>query len=122
MPDLQKTDSVGIFLDDGELIRRCLISTCEVLPEAWTGDALGRVSLTKWAEWSFVCVTGLISSAGKVFEAGLRLFLLLTDSNWALTSLHSLPINTTCPKPSTDLPVACYSLLVLNCNSSAIPK
>ena len=36
--------------------------------------------------------------------------------------LYSLPINTTCPKPSTKLPVTWYCMHSPNCNSSAILK
>ena len=67
----------------------------EVLPEAWTGDDSGLTGLTKWAELSFVCMTGLILSPRRVFKAGLLLFLILTDPVTLLSLLpayrYSLP-------------------------------
>lgn len=49
-------------------------------------------------------------------------FVFLIDSNWAFTSLPYLSINTDYLKSSTDFPEACYSLCILNCNSSATTK
>ena len=44
-------------------------------------DDPGQTGLIKWAELSFACVTGLILSAQEVFQAGLCLLWILTDSN-----------------------------------------
>ena len=117
---------IGIFLNDRELNRVCLISTlesfCLWFPEAWMGNDSGWIGLAKWAELSFVCMTELVLSARGICKASLSV-LILTNSNKTLPSLHSLSINTAYPKPSADSSsVACYSLYVLNCNSSAIPK
>lgn len=44
-------------------------------------DDPGRTGLTKWADLSFACATGLILSAQEVFQAGLRLLWIVTDSS-----------------------------------------
>ena len=57
------------------------------------GDDPGQDGLTKWAELSFVSVTGLILSAQEVFKAGLHLLFILTDSNWTTPQLFTFPVH-----------------------------
>ena len=94
MPDLQKQN----FLRWWSVYQRPHFNPGKILPEAWTRDDPSWVTLTKWAEQNFVCVTRLILSSQKVFKAYLCLSFILTDSDWTLPSLHSLPINTSFPK------------------------
>ena len=94
MPDLQKQN----FLRWWSVYQRPHFNPGKILPETWTRDDPSWVTLTKWAEQNFVCVTRLILSSQKVFKAYLCLSFILTDSDWTLPSLHSLPINTSFPK------------------------
>lgn len=113
----RKTDGVGIFLNDGRLIRginlRKFCQECE-----WE---MTQVALVLQIGWNWAMFLWLYWFC--LFKKFLRLvsicFLFSRTLNWTLPCLYILPINITYPKPST---VAYYSLLILNCSSSAIPK
>lgn len=108
----------GIFLDDGRLIRGINLRNFgqrwewEMTPVALVPQIGWNWALYVWLYWFYL------------FRKFLRLVSIcfLTDTYWTLPCLYFLSINITYPKSSTELPVACYSLLILNCIFFAIPK
>lgn len=75
MSDLQRTDSVGIFLDNGELVRSCL-NVGKFCQKHEQVDYPGWVGLAKWDELSFICVIDFVGS--EIFKAS---FCLIFDLN-----------------------------------------
>lgn len=107
-----------------------LLNDRKLIKESWEILLMFSRGMNKslWVSWSCkinwieLCLwdwSGFVSL--EIFKVTLHLFFLI-DSNWALTSLPFLSINTDYLKSSTDFPEASYSLCILNCNSSATTK
>lgn len=107
-----------------------LLNDRKLIKESWEILLMFSRGMNKslWVSWSCkinwieLCLwdwSGFVSL--EIFKVTLHLFFLI-DSNWTLTSLPFLSINTDYLKSSTDFPEASYSLCILNCNSSATTK